>query len=130
MISRAAEGFGCARCWPAEADAAWGARQSLGRETELTDESHYHVMILTCGVCGKRFLSVMIETVDWANGDDSQHWSLLPLTAYEAAKLRLGSSDSELEALGRDRRSLRRDHPAGGPARSFWSTGVATGPHD
>jgi len=130
VTSPAAGGFGCAGCWPADADAAWHARQSLSREAELADEPHYHVMILACAACGQRFLSAMIETVDWANGDDAQHWSLLPLTPYEAAKLRLGSSDSELEALGRDRRSLRRDHPGGGMARAFWSTGVATGPHD
>jgi hypothetical protein len=124
------EAFGCACCWPAEADAAWDARRSLDREAELVDEPHFHMMILACGACGQRFLSVMTETIDWAGGEDPQHWSLLPLTAYEAAKLGLGTSESELEAVGRGRRSLRRDHPAGGPARTSWSTGVAIGPHD
>lgn len=122
--------FGCARCWPADADAAWEARDTLRRETELTDEPHFHVMLLACGACGQRFLSVFIETVDWANGEDPQHWSLLPLTAHEAAELRGGLSGSGLAALGRHRRSLRRDHPAPGAARAFWATGVATGPHD
>jgi hypothetical protein len=130
MRGRTAGGFGCAHCWPADADAAWEVRESLRRETELMDDPHFHVMLLVCGACGQRFLSVFIETVDWANGDDPQHWSLLPLSAHEAAELRGGLSGSGLEALGRDRRSLRRDHPAAGPARAFWSTGVATGPHD
>ena len=130
MAEETAGGFGCAQCWPADPGAAWHVRQALRREAELTDEPHYHVMLLACGVCGQWFISVMIETVDWAGGDDSQHWSLLPLTAYEAAKLRHGVSDPELEALGRERRGLRRDHPAGGVARVFWDTGVATGPHD
>lgn len=123
-------GFGCASCWPADADAAWEARQSLGREAELVDEPHFHMMLLVCGACGQRFLSVLIETVDWVNGDDPQHWSLLPLTAHAATELRGGLSGPGLAALGRDRRSLRRDHPAAGAARAFWSTGVATGPHD
>ncbi|HSU13034.1 hypothetical protein [Longimicrobium sp.] len=125
-----AGGYGCVRCWPADADAAWEARQALRREAEMADEPHFHVMVLACGACGQRFLSVFIETVDWGNGDDPQHWSLLPLTAHEAAKLRGGLSAPALEALGRHRRSLRRDHPAGGAARAFWSTGVATAPHD
>jgi hypothetical protein len=122
--------FGCARCWPPSADAAWDARRSLAREAELADEPHFHVMLLACGACGQRFVSVMIETVDWTHGDDAQHWSLLPLTAGEAAELRPGVSGPALEALGSDRRSLRRDHPSGGAARTFWSNGVAAGPHD
>ena len=130
MRRRAAGGFGCARCWPADADAAWEARESLRRETELIDEPHFHMMLLACGACGQRFLSVFVETVDWGNGDDPQHWSLLPLTAHEAAELRGGLSGTGLAALGCHRRSLRRDHPAAGAARAFWSTGVATGPHD
>jgi hypothetical protein len=122
--------FGCARCWPASADSAWDARQSLHREAELVDESHFHVMLLSCGACRQRFISVFIETVDWANGDDAQHWSLLPLAADEAGQLGGDVSACALEALGRDRRSLRRDHPSGGAARVFWSTGVAVAPHD
>lgn len=130
MDRPAAAGFGCARCWPANADAAWDAREALRREAEPADEPHFHVMLLACGACGQRFVSVMIETVDWANGDDAQHWSLLPLTASEAAELRAGVPAAALEALGPDRRSLRRDHPSGGAARVFWANGVAAGPHD
>ena len=117
MSDQGAGEFGCASCWPAGADAAWEARQSLGREAELTDEPHFHTMLLVCGACGQRFLSVLIETVDWANGDDPQHWSLLPLTAHEAAELRGGGTAGETTGghpqRGTTGQEKQRDHHGG-----------------
>ena len=79
--------FGCVRCWPADAEAAWEARRALARSAELIEESHFHVMLLACPACDQRYVSVFTETIDWADGDDPQHWSLLPVTAAEAAEL-------------------------------------------
>ena len=130
---RPREDFGCGRCWPASADAAWKARGGLRRAAELIDESHLHVMILACGHCGQRFVSVLTETIDWADGDDPQYWQLLPITETEASGLvQEGESltEDKLDALGPDRRCLRRDYPKAGAPRVFWSAGLCAGLHD
>ena len=127
------ESFGCERCWPDNADAAWEARSSFIRETELIDESHLHVMILSCRNCSQRFVSIFTEMIDWADGDDPQYWMLLPITPEETADLvGRGTSLTEerLNELGRDRRSLRRDRPKMKVPSSYWGTGIWVGPHD
>jgi hypothetical protein len=125
--------FGCDRCWPADARAAWGARDGLTRLKELIDESHFIVAILVCPGCDQQYVSIFTEMIDWADGNDPQYWTLLPITGAEAAGLiRQGTSLDEtgLNALGRERRSLRRDHPRDGPPRVFWGSGILVGPHD
>ena len=125
---------GCERCWPEAADAAWGARARLTHAEVLIDESHYRVTLLACPACGQRFLSVFTETVDWADSEDPQYWTLLPLEDAEAADLiRRGAATSEadLGALGAGRRSLMRDFPKGVPEPTvYWATGVRIGRHD
>ena len=64
--------FGCERCWPPIADAAWEARGGLTHVAELIDDSHFHVMILACPCCTQRFVSIFTETIDWEDGDDPQ----------------------------------------------------------
>ena len=127
------ENFGCGRCWPLAADAAWEARGALKAANELIDESHFHVRILECGRCSQRFLSVFTETIDWKDGDDSQYWKLLPLTETEAADLsnrRESLTESKLGAMGPDRRCLRVDHPTGAGPTVFWARGIFVGLHD
>jgi hypothetical protein len=124
--------FGCPQCWPSAADAAWAVRGKLALAHDLVDESHVRVTIRACAACGQRFLSVFTETIDWDGGDDPQYWTLMPLTEAEAARLvGLGSAlnGAALEALGRDRRCLRRDHPKDGE-RTYWGIGMVLGPHD
>ena len=130
---RPQESSGCARCWPASAEAAWAARKSLSREAELFDESHLHVMIQACPDCAQRFVSVFAETVDWVDGEDPQYWSVLPVTATEAADLvARGDSLAEghLVVLGPDRRCLHRDFPKHAEPRCYWGIGMRIGPHD
>ncbi len=125
--------FGCEHCWPATPDAAWEARRALACEAELIDESHFHVMILTCASCDQRFISIFTETIDWADSEDPQYWTLLPITDPEAADLvvRRGSTtEAELNALGPERRCLRHDHPKDTAALSFWGTGIHIGAYD
>lgn len=125
--------MGCKRCWPESAEAAWEARRTLTRDRELIDESHFHVMILSCDACGQRFLSVFTEKIDWSEGDDPQAWTVLPLTREESDRLierRERGEESTVEALGRGRRSLRYDCPKDAPRRAWWSEGLTIGPHD
>ena len=125
--------FGCDLCWPADARAAWGARDGLARLKELIDESHFIVAILACPRCEQRYVSIFTEMIDWEDGNDPQYWTLMPITEAEAEGLiqqEASLNEMGLNALGRERRSLRRDHPKAGPPRVFWGSGVLVGPHD
>lgn len=125
--------FGCNLCWPADARAAWGARDGLRRLKELIDESHFIIVLLACTRCGQRFVSIFTEMIDWEGGNDSQYWTLLPITRAEAQGLirqRASLDEVSLNLLGRGRRSLRRDYPKDGPLRVFWGSGISVGPHD
>ena len=125
--------FGCKLCWPTSAEAAWEVRGVLTLQTELIDESHFHVMILSCPGCDQRFVSVFTELIDWVDGDDPQAWSLLPLTPSEASGLQqqgAALTEAGLSALGRGRRCLYRDCPKGSAPQTFWSTGLGIGAHD
>ena len=100
---------------------------------DLIDESHFHVMILTCPHCAQRFVSVFTETIDWVNGDDPQESTLLPVTEAEETDLggrRASLTESDLNWVGSGRRSLRRDCPSGAAQRIFWAKGISVGRHD
>lgn len=126
--------FGCKRCWPSIADAAWEARKGLTQVAEMIDESHFHVMILACPSCAQRFVSIFTESIDWKDGDDPQYSALLPITEAEAVDLvrrRDSLTEATLNALGPGRRSLQRDYPKEATKPSnYWGTGILVGPHD
>jgi hypothetical protein len=124
--------FGCGLCWPADAHTAWAARDVLTRLKELIDESHFIVALLVCRLCSQQYVSIFTEVIDWADGDDPQHWTLMPITKAEAGDLiQRGATldETSLNALGHGRRSLRRDHPKAGTLRVFWGSGILVGPH-
>ena len=127
------EEFGCEQCWPPAADAAWEGRRALTRLADLIDESHFRVMVLACSLCTQRFVSVFTENIDWADGDDPQYWTLLPITGAEAADLvqqKAALNEANLNMLGRGRRSLRRNYPKGAEKRIYWGRGIHVGMHD
>lgn len=130
----AGDDYGCERCWPHEAPAAWEAKQSLVKVADLVNESHYHVMILLCPYCRQNFLSVFTEWVDWAGGEDPMYWTVVPVTAGEVAALTDLTSaprDADLETMASNRRSLLRDFPKdASKSRVCWSVGLRIGPHD
>jgi hypothetical protein len=130
----ATDHFGCDHCWPVEAEAAWSATCKLMRDTELIDESHFHILIVKCNQCAQRFISVFTEMIDWENGNDPQYRILLPITDFEAVSLiqnRDSISEDVINALGKGRKSLRRDFPkdAASPY-TYWGSGIFVGPHD
>lgn len=119
--------FGCEQCWPANPDDAWEGYWALAKETDLIDESHYHVMLLACESCSQRFVSVFTETIDWIDGDDSMYSTVLPVTALEADELTQQPAlviESQIYKLWPKRRSLRNDRPKGTTERSYWSVGL------
>ena len=126
--------YGCERCWPHDAAAAWEARQGLAQMSELVHESHYRVQILSCPSCGQNFLSVFTEWVDWAGGEDPIYWTVVPVDTGEVAALAdpegaLG--EAELEAMARGRRCLLVDYPTGvSKPTAAWGVGLRVGPHD
>ncbi len=125
--------FGCDVCWPSDAGAAWCARDGLSRLKELIDESHFIVAILACPRCDQRYVSSFTELIDWEDGNDPQYWTLLPITGTEAEGLiqqEASLNEMILNALGPERRCLRRDHPKAGPPLVFWGRGIFVGPHD
>ena len=125
--------FGCELCWPADAHAAWGARDGLTRLKELVDESHFIVAILVCPGCDQRYVSIFTEMIDWEDGEDPQYWTLMPITEAEAKGLiqqETSLNEESLNALGPGRRCLRRHHPKAEPPQVFWARGVFVGPHD
>ena len=112
------ETFGCAACWPPDAESAQAARARLSLIAVLIDESHFHVMILGCDRCGQQFISIFTEMVDWADGEDPQYWTLLPLRPPEASALitrGAALTENEINALGRERKCLQYDCPKGTP---------------
>lgn len=75
---------------------------------ELIRGSHYSVEILACARSGQDFLSVFTEMVDWALGEDTMFWTVVPIEAAEGAVL-AHSADvpraADLEAMVGARRS-------------------------
>ena len=125
--------YGCPKCWPESAEAAWEVGLKIKRRHELVNESHFHVMILTCGSCRQPFLWVFTELTDWDAADDSQAWIRVPLTADEERSLR-GLPEDAIEptiyGIGENRRSLRRIYPRGMTAGCSWGRGIPPLPHD
>ena len=124
---------GCEACWPADAEAAWEARQGHEYEHDIVDDSHFIVRTMACKACGQRVLSVMTETIDWDDGDDPQHWILVPVTEAEAAAAIAGGERgiaASVAAIDQQRRSLVRSAPKGAPKTLRWSSGIWISPHD
>ena len=122
--------FGCAKCWPASADNAYRVTPGLSRVTELIDDSHYIVRVVSCAACGQRFLTVFTEMIDWDDGEDPCSRRRAPLTAQEAESLSGEPSAQQLTALVGNRKCLAFDWPKDKPRAIYWTRGLLIGPHD
>ena len=122
------EAFGCDRCWVGDADRTWELRRKLPIRAELVDDSHFIVTMLSCEGCGQRYISILVEQVDWVDGDDPQYWSFMPVTEAEADVLQASGRAglaARLEEVAPGRQSLRVDYPKGGPQRIYWGRGLS-----
>ena len=126
------EAFGCKICFPADADNSWKAVNLLRIDAELIDESHFMVKLRSCPSCKQHFVTVFTETIDWADGEDPQFWSVLPITPAESKQLLEAGSGvvPQLHSLAPTRRSLCHDFPKGESPKSFWWNGITIRPHD
>jgi hypothetical protein len=125
--------FGCPTCLPPSPDDAWSAVPTLHIDSRLVDESHFSVLLRSCSSCSQRFVSVFTEIVDWAEGEDPQFWTVLPITEKEATALRAADEQGvalQVYELGSDRRSLCHSFPKSGGAMNFWSKGIQERPHE
>jgi hypothetical protein len=100
----------------------------------LVDESHFMVSLVRCNACGRVFLKIFTELIDWSGGDDSQAWMYVPIDAVEAHKLREAGpaiDDRFLLSMNINRRFLSRVYPRGMEPRVTWGTGpLVVLPHD
>lgn len=128
----AKQAFGCEACWPESADAAWEKSRQLKIYNYLIDDSHFIVSLRKCPDCGQLFVSVFTETVDWADGEDPQYRTIMPLMEQEATELEASTQDLEgmLQSLAPGRRSLKIDRPKGAGQTRCWSKGIQIGYHD
>lgn len=111
---------------------AWQRLCKLQTRTSLIDESHYAISLRQCSICGQSFVSVFTETVDWADGEDHQYRTVMPLMEQEAGELESSVTNIErvLESLAPQRKTLRSDFAKGKGIARYWSHGIAIGPHD
>lgn len=121
-------------CLDSDPQVARAAIGSASTTDSLTDESHFMVTLLQCPVCGQCFLKIFTELIDWTNGDDSQAWMYVPISAAEAALLRSAGervNDRFLLDMKIDRRFLSVVYPRGGEKRVQWGAGpLVILPHD
>jgi hypothetical protein len=120
---------GCARCGAADTAAAWEAIEET-HVTTFVDEVHFGIDVKRCA-CGQHFAVVFAERVDYRDGDDSQTWLALPVSAEEIAQLRAAERSQVSQMLGQlggRRRFLGR---ASSSKIAWWSDeGFAIPPHD
>ena len=129
-MGEAEEEFGCDICWPASAEAAYGALRKLQTVSDLTDESHFIVRVVACQSCGQRFLTVFTEMIDWEDGEDPCSRRRLPLTERQAQMLWKEPSEELLTAIAPSRKCLAFDWPKGGAKSVRWVQGLQILPHD
>jgi hypothetical protein len=92
----------------------------------LMDQSHFGVSILRCVPCGRHFLSLFCERVDWADSDDPQTRIVVPVSEDEANRLQVANIAADentiLEIVANERRFLCHDMPKGAPETLAWKS--------
>lgn len=91
---------------------------SFERLQQFEDESHWSRALLACRECGQRYVFEFYEEVDWADGDDPQYCTWVPIDGDEDIAAALRAGPGELAGL---RPCLRKDWPKGADApKVYW----------
>lgn len=123
-------GSACA-CSGADAQGAKAALREAAVVETFVDESHYSVRVVACAQCGKRWVKVFTEKIDWEGGDDSQAWMWIPVEPREEAALRAAKGSERAVLALWPRRHLCDVWPRGQERRVFWQEGaIVVLPHD
>ena len=126
--------FVCPTCLPPDAEAAYANARNLDQLADLIDESHFMIDICACPRCAQRFISTFTEEVDWADSEDPQRRTLMPLTPAEADRLiaeREHVNEPYIESLRAGRPVLVMTFPKSGEKTYAYISGAhLIGPHD
>jgi tetratricopeptide (TPR) repeat protein len=118
---------GCDACYGEDAESVWQRVPDGYDRHEFLDEdsSHFSATLCHCRACSQTFVKIFTEFIDWSGGNDAQYFTLMPVSAVEAAALTEGTLDVfSLGLLGNDRRHLHMDFPTGAEQpRIYWATG-------
>ncbi len=115
--------FGCQNCWKDSPDETWVAVRSTRFKAELIDDSHFHITLKQCEHCDQIFLSVFTEIVDWTDSEDSQFWTIIPLTTEESDDIANSNPaliESKLGVLAYQKKYLKRDFLKGQNPKVYW----------
>jgi hypothetical protein len=119
-------------CVPIEPEMAARFFANLPIESWVSDDSHFIVSVRRCR-CGKRYLQVFYELIDWSGGDDSQARTIFALgfgesTSWERNDPAVEQSIRSLPARRQLVWSRARGDASGPP---WWMTGpILWLPHD
>jgi hypothetical protein len=69
----------CALWTDPEATLANPLKQQFALHATFVEESHWWRYLLECRECGQRYVYEFHEEVDWADGDDPQYVTLVPV---------------------------------------------------
>ena len=78
-------------------------------------------------------MTIFTETIDWADGEDPQHRSSVPVSESELAQVTQADESAKYNLLlemGRGRGTLEWDNPKSGIKKMHWSAGLFYRPHD
>jgi hypothetical protein len=125
---------GCPECWPESAEAACEARKSSTPVRVIADDSHYRVVIEACAKCRQKFVYVMTELIDWADGEDPVCRQRSAITDAEATSLQklddIAAEDFVFQMCSDGRQCAVEDWPKGRDRMHFWAEGLRSRPHD
>lgn len=128
------ESFGCSHCWVEDPQETRMKLVEIKDVDNLVNEEHYQVKLIHCPQCDQNFVYVYTETIDWASGNDPSYVTVVPLLEEEAKYIlvhRERLTEDTINALGPDRKTLRRDFPSWADSPTvYWGQGITIGPHD
>ncbi len=124
--------YGCEQCWSTDPSEAYRVVTKVPIEVFLIDESHFIVSVRKCSHCSQHYLQVTTETIDWEDGEDPVHRTIVPIEGVERCRLVASTPlvTAIIEAVGEGKQSVHYDWQKGEEPSTYWGTGVRVGMHD